>query len=105
MVSQQDIAVSLGGCNGPSGLGPSISHPVIKMAIACAKEQDHVAIARKIDTAFHLYKYQVESINAKPADARRQRAAYEALLDQTVKRLLEENSALDRKGGPHDIWF
>ena len=28
MVSQQDIAVSLGGCNGPSGLGPSISHPV-----------------------------------------------------------------------------
>ena len=77
----------------------------IKMAIACAKEQDHVAIARKIDTAFHLYKYQVESINAKLADARRQRAAYEALLDQTVKRLLEENRALDRKGGPHDLWL
>lgn len=43
----------------------------MKMAIACAKEQDHVAIARKIDDAYHLYKHQVESINAKPADARR----------------------------------
>lgn len=82
------------------------SNPVsdnAKMAIACAKEQDHVAIARKIDRAFHLYKYQVESINAKPADARRQKAAYEALLNQTIKRLHEENRALDRKGGPHDL--
>ena len=75
----------------------------MRMAIACAKEQDHVAIARKIDRAFHLYKYQVECINAKPAEARRQRLAYEELLNRTVKRLHEENRALDRKGGPHDL--
>jgi len=77
----------------------------MKMAIASAKEQDHVAIARKMDRAFYLYKYQVEGINAHPQEARRQKAAYEDLLNRTIRQLREENNALDQTGGPHDLLF
>ena len=75
------------------------------MSVARLREQDHVAIARKIDNAFHLYKHQVERINAVPGEARHQKVLYENVLHRTIRRLMDENQALDRKGGPHDLFF
>ncbi len=77
------------------------ANPSLLMAVARLKEKDHVSIARRLDKAFYLFKYQVERIDALPAEARRQKVMFEESLSRTVRLLLEENRMLDRKGGPH----
>lgn len=72
-------------------------------AIARIKEQDHVAIARKLDHAFHEFKYVVELIDDCPSRARKEEKKYEKALNEKVKQLLKENKNLDRPGGPHDL--
>ena len=78
-------------------------NPGLVMAIARLRENDHVVIARRLDKAFHLFKYQVERITASPKEARRQKSAFEESLARTIQRLLNENRLLDRKGGPHEL--
>ena len=78
-------------------------NPNLLMAFARLKENDHIAIARRLDKAFYLFKYQVERIDASPMEARRQKVVLEESLSRTVQRLLKENRLLDRKGGPHDL--
>ena len=77
------------------------ANPSLLMATARLKENDHIAIARRLDKAFHLFKHQVESIVASPKEARRQKAVFEKSLSETIQRLLKDNRLLDRKGGPH----
>ena len=78
-------------------------NPGLLMAVARLKENDHIAIARRLDKSFYLFKYQVERIDASPKEARRQKVVFEKSLSRTVQRLLKENRLLDRKGGPHEL--
>ena len=78
-------------------------NPSLVMAIARQRENDHVVIARQLDKAFHLFKHQVEHIDASPSEARRQKSIFEASLNRTIQQLLDENKKLDREGGPHEL--
>ena len=68
-------------------------------------EDDHVNIARRLDSAFHGFKSEVEHIDDLPSIARRRLQEKEKSLNQSVQRLLYINSQFDRPGGPHDLSY
>ena len=68
-----------------------------------AYEYDHIAYARQMYHAALVLKKAILDICDCPVPARKEKVGLENEFKMTIKRLIRENAALDKKGGKHDL--